>query len=177
MKQKFKAIYSVNDEQLLELINLDGSAYNGIDAGEFNKCKEWLSVNNEIYTVLLLNNKPIAYINFMPITDSCYNKLKKGEIKDYQITKNDVLKFSKLKPNKCLFTSIVVDKSYQNGIVLLKLMQAFKEGMINKQIQVSHIIMDCVSDIGNKCANYIKAKLICKTNDSNIYELIVNKSR
>ena len=108
---------------------------------------------------------------------TCYNKFKKGEIKDYQITKNDVLKFSKLKPNKCLFTSIVVDKSYQNGIVLLKLMQAFKEGMINKQIQVSHIIMDCVSDIGNKCANYIKAKLICKTNDSNIYELIVNKSR
>ena len=172
MKNVWEIIYTVNDCQLEELVKLDSSVYNGLDAGQFNKCKEWLSKNNEIYTVLLLNSKPVAYINFMPITNACYNKFKMGKIKDYEITKSDILKFDKTKPNKCLFTSIVVDKKYQNGIVLLKLWQGFKEGIKQKNIAVSHIIMDCVSDMGEKCAKYIKANLVFESENSKIYEYV-----
>ena len=108
MENNYKVVYKVNDELLKQMLELDASVYKEEDSGVLEICKEWLSINDEIYTMLLHCNKVIGYINFMPITDECYYGFTKGTKKDYEIDRKDILPFSKIKDNKCLLTSVVI---------------------------------------------------------------------
>ena len=73
---KFSIVNQVNGTLIKDMIELDKLVFNGDDIGAFNKCKEWVEINPDIYTVLMADNKVIGYINFMPITDKAYNKIK-----------------------------------------------------------------------------------------------------
>lgn len=66
---KFKIMNKVNDDLIKKMIELDKLVFKGDDIGAFDKCKEWVGINPDIYTVLMADNKVIGYINFMPITD------------------------------------------------------------------------------------------------------------
>lgn len=166
--------YVMTEELLKQAIDLDKSVFEDNDIGDFNKCKEWLNINKEIYTILLFNNKVVGYINFMPITRDCYCKIKKGELKDYQINISDILPFEKDKEYNCLMTSIVIHKEFRNGIAVQRLWNGFKDKLLafkKRNIKISLIIMDCVTDIGEKCAiNYLNAKYVCNSNGGKIYE-------
>ena len=100
----YTILNKVDDNILKEMIALDNLVFKDKDIGNFDRCKEWLSANPDIYTVLLCNGKVIGYINFMPITDECYERFRQGKEKDYQLKKTEMTKFNSSKPLKCLFT-------------------------------------------------------------------------
>ena len=154
--------------------HLDNLVYKNNDIGVFDTCKDWLTANKDIYTILTLNNKVIGYINFMAITDDCYNQFKLGKFKDYNLKNNHILPFKTNTPLKCLFTSIVIHPNYQNGTAILRLWNGFKEkikALISSGMIIDTVIMDCVTDIGKKCAiNYLNAKYICDSDNGKIFE-------
>ncbi|MBQ8762116.1 MAG: hypothetical protein IJZ26_02205 [Clostridia bacterium] len=174
MDSNYKLVYKINDNLLQQMLELDASVYKEEDSGVLEICKEWISVNDDIYTMLLHNNKVIGYINFMPITNECYLGFVNGTKKDYEITSKDIVKFSKTEENKCLLTSVVLHEDYQNGEAIKYLCDGFIQKLKDykkENIIISTIILDCVSEDGEKFAKYfLNAKLVKDLKTSKIYE-------
>ncbi len=175
MNSDYEIVYSVADDYLTQMIELDKYAYTGDDVGEYALCKEWLEVNPEIYTILLHNGKVIGYINFMPVTNDCYFLFRQGKINDREITKSDILPFSSNRDNKCIFTSIVLKEEYRNSLSLNRLWQGFIakiNQLSDKGVRICNVIMDCVTDMGEKCAKeYLGAMYITDSRNGKIYEM------
>lgn len=174
MKSEWEICYDASDELLMQAIELDSEAFSGKDVGMLKKCREWLSVNRDIYTMLLHDGEVVGYINFLPVTDECYDKFKKGKYKDYLLTKEDVLDFQKCEENKCLMMSIVVDNECRDALTLRLLWKGFKdkiEKLRSSGVVFSSVIMDCVTPIGEKCAKkFMNGKYICDSDGGKIYE-------
>lgn len=171
MEYEYEITNKVNDSLIKEMIKLDKVFFKGEDVGTLSKCKEWLSVNDDIYTVLLLNKKVIGYINFIPITDDFYEKFKAGSVRDSNLSKSDVLTFSAEKPLKCLFTSIALNKRFRKTLALQMLWIGFLKKIKSYNVVIDRVIMDCVTDIGEKCAiKHLGAKFIRKSSSGKIYE-------
>lgn len=167
----YKIVNKPNDKQLKEMIRLDKEVFSSTDIGVFEKCKDWLTANPEIYTILTHKAKVVGYINFVPVTDEFYARFKTGKIKDFELSSKDITGFSNDKPIKCLFTSIVVDKNYRNGKSFETLWYGFLEKLRKFNIEVSSIIMDCVTDIGELCAKkFLNGNYICNSSNGKIYE-------
>lgn len=168
---KYKILNQVDDDLVKEMIKLDNLVFKDDDIGSFDRCKEWLDANPDIYTVLLLNNKVIGYINFMRIKDEVYDLIKLGKLKDYELNKEHILNFEKGKPLKCLLTSIVVKPEYQDTIAIIKLWKGFIKMIKSKNLSCPHIIIDCVSDSGEKYVKkHLSAKYITNSQNGKIYE-------
>ena len=168
---KFKIINKVNDDLIKKMIELDKLVFKGDDVGDEDKCKEWVRCNPDIYTVLMADNKVIGYINFMPITDMTYNKVKQGKLKDYELSIDDIVAYSSHKPLKCLFTSIVIHPDHQTGLELARLWKGFIDKLKSLNLTITSVIMDCVTEMGEKCAkNYLGAQFITNSNNGKIYE-------
>lgn len=168
---KFNIVNQVNDTLIKEMIELDKLVFKGDDIGAFDKCKEWVKRNPDIYTVLMQDDKVIGYINFMPITDESYNKIKEGKLKDYELNNDDIISFSNCKPLKCLFTSIVTHPDHQKGLELARLWKGFINKLKSLNLTIVSVIMDCVTEMGEKCAkNYLGARFITNSNNGKIYE-------
>ena len=170
----FSIVYDVTNERLEQAIAIDKQFFISEEVGDQNVCCDWLSVNKDIYTFLLYDDCVVGYINFMAVTDNCYDKILKGMLPDYEMPLEDILPF-RLGENKCLFTSIALDKKFQNGIAVKKLWQGFcdKVKKINSQGKhISHIVMDCVTPIGEKCAkHFLKAHFVTTSKHGKIYEV------
>ena len=168
---KFSIVNQVNDTLIKEMIELDKLVFKGDDIGDEDKCKEWVGINPDIYTVLMADNRVIGYINFMPITDTAYNKVKQGKLKDYELSIDDIVAYSSHKPLKCLFTSIVIHPDHQTGPTLKRLWKGFIDKLKSLNLTIVSVIMDCVTEMGEKCAkNYLRARFITNSNNGKIYE-------
>lgn len=168
---KFSIVNQVNDTLIKEMIELDKLVFKGDDIGDEDKCKEWVGINPDIYTVLMADNKVIGYINFMPITDKVYNKVKQGKLKDYELSIDDIVAYSSHKPLKCLFTSIVIHPDHQTGLALTRLWKGFIDKLKSLNLTITSVIMDCVTEMGEKCAkNYLGAQFITNSHNGKIYE-------
>ena len=177
----FKVVFKPSIKLIKQAIDLDKLVYeNSADVGDVDKCKSWIKKNNQIYTFLLNKDNLIGYINFMPVTETCYENFKQAIIRDSEITSKDIVKFSNTKPNKCIFVSIVIHPDYQNGLEIRLLLKGFLNKLNNlkkENINISHIIADCVSNIGEKAAvKFLKAKLIKESSKSKIYEAVFENS-
>lgn len=174
-KNLWKIKSQMTDDILLQAIELDKLVFDNSNVGDFDKCKEWLSANNNIYTILTFNDRLIGYINFMPITDDCYCKFISGEIKDLDITKKDILTFNETTPTNCLFASIAVHPDFQNSTATTRLWNAFKSKLIsiqNSGFKIKSIIMDCVTKMGEKLATKThKSKYIKDSKNGKIYSI------
>lgn len=168
---KFRIETRVNETLIKEMIELDKLVFKGDDIGDEDKCKEWVGINPDIYTVLMADNKVIGYINFMPITDTAYNKVKQGKLKDYELSIDDIVAFQSHKPLKCLFTSIVIHPKFQTGLELALIWKGFINKLKSLNLTIVSVIMDCVTEMGEKCAkNYLGAQFITNSNNGKIYE-------
>lgn len=167
----FSIANKVDDTMIKELVKLDEEVYEGEDIGAFDKCKAWVDKNPDIYTVLMLDDKVIGYINFMPVTDMAYEEIKRGELKDYELNANHIVKFANDVPMKCLFTSIVIHPDHQTGLELARLWKGFLNKLKSLKLTISCVIMDCVSEMGEKCAkSYLGAQFITNSHNGKIYE-------
>ncbi len=177
--------HNIDDETLQQLILLDQGAYAAKDIGDFSLCKRWLGVNDKIYTVLKLGNMAVGYINFIPLKDDVFERFEQGKMKDYNLTEDDILPFTKGASLNCLFMSIVIKKEFRDGMAIIKLTQAFTQfldELKSQGVHIKKIIQDCVSVDGIKFAiNFFGSKFVCESRNSNrfgkIYEVEYDKPR
>lgn len=172
--KSFEIIYHPTENEIKEMIQLDQKTYSELDCGNLQKCLRWKEKCPEIYTAIKYNNKIIGYINFAPIKKACYNKIKSGNLKDYELEESDLLNF-KEGLNYCLFMSIVIDKKFRNADVFIRLMNAFFEKINCKKQKnaiFDNVLCDCVSKEGEKLVEKnFNAKFICDSkNGTKIYE-------
>lgn len=171
-KMEYEIDYSPTDENVLGAIKVDRAVFKGFDVGNFQTCKNWLSVNEEIYTFLKRDNKVIGYINFMPITEDCYKSFLKGDYKDYEINTKDISPFCKGK-NLCLFDSVAILEEYRCKDAIKALwggLQRKVENLQQRGVIVKSYVMDCVSNKGIKFAERLHAKFIRWTETGAIFE-------
>lgn len=172
--KNYTIAYTATDDDLKQMLVLDGEAFQGKDAGEFRRCKTWLSVNPDIYTILKLDGKVIGYINFVPLKEEVYEVFYQGHYKDFELTEKDLLPFEKGKDHKCLFMSIVIDRKYRDGESVILLSNAFKDRLQAWQeegINIKLILADCVSIDGIKyIQNNFGSKFVCNSHNGKIYE-------
>ena len=172
---KWQIVYKPTRELIQRSIDLDQLVYNDEeDICDMEKSMSWANKNEMLYTFLLYGNKLVGYINFMPVTDECYNKFRHGKIKDGKIAADDITQFSKAKPNKCILISIVIHPDFQNGVALMYLCKGFYRKLkeFNQNgITISSVVADCVSTMGEKCAiKCFNAKHVSNSSNGKIYE-------
>ena len=170
---KYKIVYKATDKLLKEALNLDKQVFSKNDVGDFNTCKKWLKIEKNIYTFLVHENHCIGYINFARITDDCFNKFYDGKMKDYSLTENDILPFSKTESNRCHLISIVIAKEYRDSDAISALKEGFSrkiENMKQAGIIIDDVIVDCVSIDGVKFViEQFNAKFVTNSFNGKIY--------
>ncbi|HHU60204.1 TPA: hypothetical protein GXZ34_04735 [bacterium] len=171
---KFRVENSLKDDYLEQMLKLDESNYSEDDKGTYSMCMDWYSVNNDIYIILLYDNKVVGYINFIALTKEAYQKFKTAQIRDTDLTSKDILPFVADKENYCLFMSIVIHPNFRNGDavkILTKAWQYKLQQLEKKGVKIKSILADCVSEDGER---YIKRlgfeSVIATSHDSIIYE-------
>lgn len=170
---KFCIKTTVGDRELLDMLQLDKENYAEEDQGVYDTCKQWLRSNPDIYTCIYDGAVLCGYVAFMPITRECYARHIRGEIKDSQITSEDVLPFAEGREHYCLLASLVVDEKYRGGDVLFSLLDAFCKRLNdydNQGIKIKTIIADCVNPRVEKFVRKSGFKQVIKNEHCNIYE-------
>ncbi len=170
---KFTISSYATNERVRQMIELDKQVYIYNEIGNFDLCKQWLSVNPNIYTMLLEEDKVVGYINFVPLTNESYEAYKQNKLQDYQLTTSDVLPFESGKQHNCLIMSFVVDKKYRNTNASAVLISAFTKKIkaLNKKgVVINNVICDCVSDEGINLAQKLNFKVVKELNKRILFE-------
>lgn len=122
----------------------------------------WIEVNPDIYTFLYDRRRGgvCGYINAMPVTDQCFDKIKKGQVRDNQISSSDVRPFLSSERMKIYMMSVAIDPAVRRanqGLVqesLERLINGFLNKLcyyaINHQIRVTDLISVGWTDSGKK---------------------------
>lgn len=168
---KFNIVTRVDDNLIKEMIEIDKLFFKGDDIAEFNRCKEWVRCNPDIYTMLMQDDKVIGYINFMPITENAHQMVLQGKLKDYQLTSEHIVKFQSDKPLKCYLTAIAIREEYQDTEAIIKLWNGLLNKLKTLNLTISSVVADCVSNHGEKLVKQrLNAKFITNSNGGKIYE-------
>lgn len=164
----------VSLEDVKTMCEIDKKNYKVNNQVDFETCKSWYDKNPRIYTAITHNSKVIGYINFMPITEECYNNFKTGKLLEQGITADDILIMEPNNSYYCLFSSVVVDKAYQNTEAFTYLISSFYKNMLRftteNNIKITSIIADCVN---NKIEQFVLNsgfKKVLKNKNYKIYE-------
>lgn len=165
---KYRIVYDVDDELLNKLIDLDKTVYQECDVGNFGLCKQFLSVNSDIYTILMSGETVIGYISFYPLKDEVYSKFKEGKQKDYNLTGGDILRFDNSQ-GYYLLSSMVVGKEFQKTNALCFLLRGFIKKLEMLNIKTGRILFDCVSLDSEIIAKRL-FKFVTNSNGGKIFE-------
>lgn len=166
----------VTIKDIKEAIKLDAITYDDIYHVDSIQCEEWFKVNPDIYVMAkdLKNNKIIAYVNIMPVTEECYELIKEGHFIDSGITADMVLSYDMPCPYSIYFSSIVIHPDYQNTEVFMELFNAIIDKFIwlgNHEVYIKRMIADAVTTNGEKfCKLFGMKKIIGSTHNSTLYE-------
>lgn len=164
------------DEVTLDLvkqcIDLDNLVYPGDYLVDFSVSKHYFEKNPYIYYMAVLDDQLVGYVNFCPVKDSFYNKMKSGKYIDTILTGNDILKYEMNKEYSNYFASIVIHKDYQHYGLANKLMEKIKERIgklkLERNITIKRIVADVLNDGGKKLVSKLGLKEIYKSNHNTI---------
>lgn len=166
---------TIND--IREAVMLDSMVYDDIYHVDTTQCEEWYEVNPDIYIMAKDNTtgRVIAYINVSPVTDECYERLKRGDFIDTGITAEMLLSYDMPFPYSVNFSSIVIHPNYQNSEVFMKLFNAIIDKFIflgSHEVYVKRMIADAVTKNGEKFCRLFGMKRVKGSNhDSTLYEV------
>ena len=123
--RKFQIKTFVSLDDIMQMCELDKKIYKELNQVDFKVCESWYNKNPRIYTAITDNKKVIGYINFMPITEDAYNRIKSGALAESDVVADDIVNMEPNNAYYCLFSSVVVDKAYQNSEAFTLLITAF----------------------------------------------------
>lgn len=167
----------ITQRDIKDAVGLDLLVYDDVYHVDISQCEEWYRVNPDIYVMAKddITGRVIAYVNISPVTDECYERIKKGDFIDTGITADMVLSYDMPFPYSVYFSSIVIHPDYQNTNVFVKLLNA----IINKfvylgehEVYVRRMIADAVTNNGEKfCKLFGMTKLKGSNHKSTLYEI------
>ena len=124
-------------------------------------------------------NHIVAYAGIIPVSNECYDSLRKGILIDTSITTEMILKYKSGWKYKLYFSSIVVHPDYRD-ICILRLMYKTIMSRFDKfkiqSIFIEKILADAVNESGKKLCKLIGMKKIRLSNhNSEIYEILFDR--
>lgn len=156
---------------------LDRLVYDDIYLVTVEQCEEWMAVNPDIYIMAkdTQTDKIVAYANLMPVTDECYDRLKKGDFIDTGITSDMVLSYDMPFPYSLYFSSIVIHPDYQNSEVFMEIFNAIVDKFVTlgeHEVFIRRMIADAVTPSGEKfCKLFGMTKVTGSDHGSTLYEI------
>lgn len=167
----------VTKEDIRQAVLLDTMVYDDIYRVDTALCEEWFSVNPDIYIMAkdTRKNRVIAYVNLSPVSDECYERIKKGDFIDTGITADMVLSYDMPFPYNLYFSSIVIHPDYQNTEVFMELFNAIVDKFIKlgkQEVFVHRMLADAVTQNGEKfCKLFGMKKIKSSNHKSSLYEI------
>lgn len=167
----------VTAQDIAQAAYLDTLVYDDIYLVTVEQCEEWMAVNPDIYVLAkdIHTNRFIAYANLTPVTDECYERIKKGDFIDTGITADMVLSYDMPFPYSLYFSSIVIHPDYQNSEVFMEIFNAIIDKFISlgeHEVFIRRMIADAVTKNGEKFCKLFGMKKIKESNhDSSLYEI------
>jgi hypothetical protein len=122
----------------------------------------WIGINPDIYTFIFdrHHERVCGYINAMPIVDDCFEKIKAGQIRDNEITSDDIVPFLRDQTMKLYLMSVAIDPSLRraNQGLLQEPLERLVNGFVGKlyyyavnhQIRVTEIVSVGWTESGRK---------------------------
>lgn len=167
----------ITPRDIREAVELDLLVYDDVYHVDTTQCEAWYKVNPDIYVMARddITDKIIAYVNISPVTDECYEQIRKGDFIDVGITADMILSYDMPFPYSLYFSSIVIHPDYQNTNVFMKLLNA----IINKfvylgehEVYIKRMIADAVTPNGEKfCKLFGMTELKSSSHESILYEI------
>lgn len=168
----------VQKDHIEQALNLDRISYNDTYHLSLNTCLSYFDKNNQIYIMALDETKTavLGYINFSPVTEKMYKKIKSGHVIDTVIKSSDIVSYVDGVDCWGYMSSIVVHPDHRNrGIAKRMLMLLQKQICIlamEHNIFFKSIIADAVSDLGAYILTEIGyMKIKTSNHDTKIMEL------
>lgn len=167
----------VTAEDIKQAVDLDALVYDDIYHVDSTVCEEWFEVNPDIYFMAkdISSDKVIAYVNISPVTEECYDRIKKGDFIDTGITADMILNYDMPFPYSLYFSSIVIHPNYHNTEVFMELFNAIIDKFIllgEHEVYVKRMVADAVTKNGEKfCKLFGMEKIKGSNHGSSLYEI------
>lgn len=167
----------VTVEDIRQAVALDMLVYDDIYHVDSTLCEEWFEVNPDIYVMAkdISSDKIIAYVNVSPVTEECYERIKRGDFIDTGITADMILSYDMPFPYNLYFSSIVIHPDYHNTEVFMELFNAIIDKFLmlgEHEVYIKRMIADAVTKNGEKfCELFGMKKLKGSDHDSSLYEI------
>lgn len=177
IKIKILSGREVTSTDIMQAVELDKLVYDDVYCVDSKLCEEWVKANPDIYVMAKdeIENKIIAYVNISPVTDECYERLKKGDFIDTGITSDMILSYDMPFPYSVYFSSIVIHPSFQNTEVFMELFNAVIDKFIylgHHEVYIRRMIADAVTKNGEKfCKLFGMVKVKGSNHNSTLYEI------
>ncbi len=167
----------VTVEDIRQAVELDALVYDDIYHVDSTVCEEWFEVNPDIYVMAkdIASDKIIAYVNVSPVTEECYDRIKKGDFIDTGITADMILSYDMPFPYSLYFSSIVIRPDYHNTEVFMELFNAIIDKFLllgEHEVYIKRMVADAVTKNGEKfCRLFGMKKIKGSDHDSSLYEI------
>ena len=167
----------VTFEDIKEAVMLDELVYDDIYHVDNTQCEEWFAANPDIYVMARdnISGRIIAYVNVSPVTEECYERIKKGDFIDTGITSEMILSYDMPFPYSVYFSSIVIHPDYQNTEVFMQMFNAIVKKYVllgEHDVFVRRMIADAVTPNGEKfCKLFGMQKVKSSNHESTLYEV------
>jgi len=167
----------ITTHDIREAVELDLLVYDDVYHVDTTQCEQWYRVNPDIYVMAKddITGKVIAYVNISPVTDECYEKIKRGDFIDTGITADMILSYDMPFPYSVYFSSIVIHPEYQNSNVFMKLLNAIINRFVylgEHEVYIKRMLADAVTANGEKfCKLFGMNKLKNSNHESILYEI------
>ncbi len=167
----------VTESDIKQALALDSLTYDEKYQLDISTCLEWFRVNPDIYIMAKDKtlNKIVAYVNISPVTEDCYERIKKGDFIDTGISADMILGYDMPFPYSVYFSSIVIHPDYQNSEVFMDLYNAIINKFIalgKHEVYIKRMIADAVTSQGEKfCKLFGMTKISRSNHDSTLYEI------
>ena len=119
------------------------------------------------------NDKIVAHLTILPITDETYNKFLTGNYKDANMPISDMRKYNEIGEYIIYIAAIAIHPSYTNSLALKMMINAYGEKIIrlaSEGIFISQVIAEaCTASGENFCKLLGMNKILSTKHDTKIY--------
>lgn len=142
---------AITPEDIKGALALDYESYHDEYHLMYNRCLGYHRKNPYLYTMLKEDGRIVAYINFSPVTEEAYGRLRAGEI-DTFLTADDILPLCDHTACDIYLSSVVVHEDHRGKGCATRLLQAvvgqWADLAARRDITVRRIVGDAISPGG-----------------------------
>ncbi len=165
----------ITSEDIRGALMLDYESYHDEYHLMYERCLDYQRRNPYIYTMLKDRGEIVGYINFSPVTEGAYERLRSGEI-DTFVSGADILPMRDHTAYDIYLSSIVVREDYRGrgcaGRMMRAVVSEWAELAARRGITVRRIIADAISPGGVRLCESLGLRCVAHTDrGTSTYEL------